>query len=148
MEGARTTVPYLNIDLLPTLTSVLGLEPPLGIDGLDLRAPFPAPRTRVVTSMSGKKRLRVAVEQGGRKLIQFCYPEYREELYDLATDPGEQANIVLDHPGVANTLSDALIRVTHAEPCQLILNAMSGKAPEEMLSPEQIEQLKSLGYIQ
>ena len=147
-DGARTTVPYLNIDLLPMLTSMVGIEPLPGIDGLDLRAPFPAPRTRVMTNISGKKRLQIAVEQGGRKLIQICYPEFREELYDLATDPGEHTNIVLDHPDLANTLADALIGITHAEPCQLIFNTMSGTAPEELLNPEQIEQLKSLGYIQ
>lgn len=147
-KGARTTVPYLNIDLLPTLTSMLGLESPPGIDGLDLRAPFPVPRTRVVTSMAGKKLLRIAVEQEGRKLMQVCQPEFREELYDLTTDPDERANIVLDHPGLASNLSAALIRLTHAEPCQLILSTMGDQAPEELLSPEQIEQLRSLGYIQ
>jgi len=30
----------------------------------------------------------------------------------------------------------------------LIFNTMSGTAPEELLNPEQIEQLKSIGYIQ
>jgi arylsulfatase A-like enzyme len=147
-KGARTAVPYLNIDLLPTLISMLGLEPPPGIDGLDLRAPFPAPRTRVVTSMAGKKLLRIAVEQEGRKLMQVCLPVFREELYDLTTDPDERANIVLDHPGLASNLSAALIRLTRAEPCQLILSTMGDQAQEELLSPEQIEQLRSLGYIQ
>ncbi len=69
-------------------------------------------------------------------------------LYDLTVDPGELSNIVLDHPGLANSLSNSLIRLTNAEPCRLIFNTMSDKSQKELLSPEQIEQLRSLGYIQ
>lgn len=146
--GERTSAPYLNIDLLPTLISMLGLEPQPGIDGLNLLAPFPAPRTRVVTSMTGKKHLRLAIERDGHKLIQVCQPEFQEELYDLTIDPAERINILLDKPDLATDLSDALIGKTGADPCRLILNIARGKAPAELLSPEQIEQLKSLGYVQ
>ena len=38
--------------------------------------------------------------------------------------------------------------MTRIEPCQLIVNSVRGKAPEDLLSSEQIEQLKSLRCIQ
>jgi hypothetical protein len=35
-----------------------------------------------------------------------------------------------------------------SDPCKAISNASQGRIPEELLSPDQIEKLKSLGYIQ
>lgn len=147
-RGRRTDVPYVNIDLLPTLASLVGAQAPPGIDGLDLREPLELPRTRIVTGMTAPERYQIAVERGGNKLIQVCAPEFREELYALATDPGETRDILLDEPALAGELTDALLAWTVAEPCQLIVNSVRGKAPEELLSDEQIEQLRSLGYIQ
>jgi arylsulfatase A-like enzyme len=146
--GGRTDLPYLNIDLLPTLASTVGLALPADIDGIDLRGPVPNPRTRVITGMTSKERFQIAVESGGRKLIQVCRPEFSEGLYDRNSDPGEASDVLLDQPALAGELTDLLEGQTRMEPCQLILNSVRGKAPEELLSDEQIEQLKSLGYIQ
>ena len=98
--------------------------------------------------MTNKSRQEILSERGGHKLMQICTPEYREELYDLGADPGETRNIILDQPGMANTLDELLLGATGSEPCTLIRNVNRGKAPEDLLSKEQIEELKSLGYIQ
>ena len=146
--GMRTDIPYINVDLMPTLLSTLGLPAPEAIDGVDLRSPFAADRIRVVTGMTNGKRFEILTERDGLKLMQICTPEYREKLYDLNTDPGEQHDILLDRPDIANALDEALRDLTQTEPCELIRAVTQGKAPEDLLSPEQIEELKSLGYIQ
>jgi arylsulfatase A-like enzyme len=146
--GSSTRLPYSNIDLLPTLASMVGQPIPEGLDGLDLRATVALPRTRIITGMTSPDRYQIAVERGGQKLYQRCRPEFEELLFDLNTDPGEKNNIILDNPALASELSDLLLSHTIIEPCTLIANSSQGKAPEDLLSPEQIEELKSQGYIQ
>jgi arylsulfatase A-like enzyme len=146
--GSSTRLPYSNIDLLPTLASMIGAPVPEGLDGLDLRGPVPLPRTRVITGMTAPARYQIAIERGGQKLYQRCRPEFSEQLFDLNTDPREQNDIILDQPALAHELASQLQALTIIEPCALIINSTRGKAPEDLLSPEQIEELKSLGYIQ
>ena len=38
--------------------------------------------------------------------------------------------------------------ITLIDPCKIMIDANMGRLQEELLSPEQIEQLRSLGYIQ
>ncbi len=90
----------------------------------------------------------MASEQSAKKLILGCTPEFREELYDLASDPAEKNDLILDEPQLAGELSDAMEDITLSDPCEIMMNANRGRLPEELLSPEQIEQLRSLGYIQ
>jgi len=69
-------------------------------------------------------------------------------LYDLVADPGEKNDLILDQPGQAGRLFEAMESITVSDPCNSIENASQGRVPEDLLSPEQIEKLKSLGYIQ
>ncbi len=146
--GTRTDVPFVNIDMLPTIASIIGADVPGDLDGVDLRAPIDYNRHRIVTAMTNHERYEILSERGGKKLIRTCTPEYREELYDLASDPGEKDNLILDDPSLANQLDGLLQAALGTDPCALIRSVNQGKAPEDLLSPEQIEQLKSLGYIQ
>lgn len=146
-QGARTDARYVGVDLLPTVAAMAGLEPPQGIDGIDLYNPFNADRQRLAVGMTNDKRQEISNERRGKKLILGC-AEYEEELYDLALDPEERNDLVLDQPALAGTLYDAMLGITVADPCNLLKGANRGKAPEDLLSTEQIEQLRSLGYIQ
>jgi len=148
VRGARSDVPFVNVDLLPTIAAMAGIAPPENIDGIDLFHAFDADRFRLSASMTNPKRYEIANEQLANKLILGCTPEFREELYDLETDPGERSDIILDKPQLAGTLSDAMEDITLSDPCEIMMNAHRGRLPEELLSPEQIEQLRSLGYIQ
>jgi arylsulfatase A-like enzyme len=147
-EGSRSDAPVINIDLLPTIASITGADVPPNLDGIDLRGPYQSDRHRIVTGMTNKQRFEILSEAGGRKLIQTCSPEYSEELYDLNLDPGESQNIILDQPELANHLGQLLQAAIKSEPCALIEGVSRGRAPEDLLSAEQIEELKSLGYIQ
>jgi len=146
--GARSDVPFVNVDLLPTIAAMAGIAPPDNIDGIDLFHAFDADRFRLSASMTNNKRYEIASEQLSDKLILGCTPEFREELYDLETDPGELSDLILDNPHLAGKLSDAMEDITLSDPCEIMMNANRGRLPEELLSPEQIEQLRSLGYIQ
>ena len=145
--GARTDARYVNVDLMPTVAAMAGLEAPGNIDGINLLEPFDADRYRLSAGMTNAKRQEMANEQAALKLILSC-SDYSEELYDLASDPGEKTDIVLDRPSEAGRLYDAMLGITIADPCKLLKNANRGRAPEDLLTPEQIEELRSLGYIQ
>jgi arylsulfatase len=147
-QGVRTDARYINTDLLPTVAAMAGIEIPEHIDGVNLLQPFDANRYRVATAMTNYRRHEMANERLGKKFILTCRPEFGEELYDLVTDPGEKTDLILDQPGLAGDYFEALNRITILDPCELIVSANRGKAPEELLTPEQIEDLRSLGYIQ
>ena len=146
--GSRSDAPVLNMDLLPTIASMTSAEVPQELDGIDLRAPIGRDRHRIVTAMTNNQRYEILSEQDGRKLIQTCTEEFSEELYDLNSDPGEKHNLILDDPALANHLDELLGEALPVEPCGMIRAVTQGRAPEDLLSPEQIEELKSLGYIQ
>jgi len=147
-EGARTNVPFVNVDLMPTIAAMAGIKSPGDIDGIDLFNPFDANRFRLSAGMTNKKRFEIANEQAANKFILGCTPEFREELYDLLADSGEKNDLILDQPGQAGRLYAAMESIAMSDPCKAIINASQGRIPEELLSPEQIENLKSLGYIQ
>ena len=147
-QGGRTDVPFVNVDLMPTIAAMAGIEPPSNVDGIDLFHAFDADRYRLSASMTNKERYEIAGEQSAKKLILGCTPEFREELYDLETDPGERSDLILDKPQLAGKLSDAMEDITMSDPCKIMVDANGGRVPEDLLSPEQIEQLRSLGYIQ
>jgi arylsulfatase len=146
-QGARTDARYVGVDLLPTVAAMAGLEIPDHIDGIDLFNPFNADRYRLSVGMTNHKRQEIVNEKGGRKLILGC-TEFSEELYEIASDHGEQNDLILDEPHIAGKLYDAMTEITVADPCGVLKNASAGIASEELLSTEQIEQLRSLGYIQ
>ncbi len=147
-EGVRTDARYVNVDLLPTVAAMAGIELPDSIDGINLVQPFDTNRFRLSASMTNNKRYEIANEQAAQKFILGCTPEFREELYDLSTDPGEKNNLILDRPGQAGRLFEAMESIVLDDPCKTIINANRGRKPKNLLSPEQIEKLKSLGYIQ
>jgi len=148
LEGDRVEEPVMTMDLLPTIASMVGVTAPGSLDGKDLRVSLDPDRHRIVTGMTNPRRYEILSASGGRKLIQLCTPEFSEELYDLNADPSETRNLVLDQPEVANQLGKLLEESISAEPCALIRSVNQGKAPQDLLSKEQIEELKSLGYIQ
>jgi hypothetical protein len=93
-------------------------------------------------------RLRqVTVTQGADKLIVTCRPKFREELYDLGSDPREQDDRILDRPNLAERLYSAMTAAVMNEPCRAIQNAVRGVPPQETLNDKLIEKLRSLGYL-
>ena len=70
----------------------------------------------------------------------------KEELYDLAADPGEIANVLAAHADVVEHARD-LLAEEHAEAAEMRGRNGVGQAETTTLDPQTVEQLRNLGYI-
>ncbi len=70
-------------------------------------------------------------------------PYYSEELYDLAADPGETANVVAEHPDVAATLRAKIRQVRRPSAS----GPAAVPAPVRPLDQRSRDRLRSLGYL-
>jgi arylsulfatase A-like enzyme len=145
--AGRTDIAAQNIDLFPTLGNMLGLDVPR-VDGMDLRAGVPADRIRVTVGMTNRQHHGMVMRQGSEKFIVNCAPEYSEEYYDLAADPQEERDILLDRIDEVEQMFLVLEEIAGGEPCEVIYFAVKDVDPTEGLDEKIIEKLKSLGYLQ
>lgn len=72
----------------------------------------------------------------------------RGELYDLDADPLQQADVSADHPQVSETLRGRLLDWYAANERLARTVRPTGAAPRSLLSEEEIERLKALGYAE
>ena len=127
--------PVSHVDVTPTILELLGLAAPGPVDGLSLVRTPPPDRPLYFEALDasltrGWAPLR-GIIQGGWKYIDL--PD--AELYDLATDPGEQHN-----------RND---RDPHADLLKRTLRLASGPetaAPRVAMDTEAAARLRSLGY--
>lgn len=156
-EGKRLKQSVTLMDILPTLFSLMGVPLPSGqgMEGRDLSGyllhgePLPPDRlyfetfkgtlkrfTRIVAKKIPRHPLYVGFIEGPVKTI--LDPESSElEIYDLASDPDESENLAsqLDSISTTSHILSWFQKSLNPEPVRV------------KLSREQIEQLKSLGYI-
>jgi arylsulfatase A-like enzyme/Tfp pilus assembly protein PilF len=144
--GVRTTEAVGQIDLLPTLLEILGIEPPTQIPGRSqasaVRAassPSRSARSLYAESLVpfytyGWAKLR-AVRSGRWKMIAAPVPE----LYDLESDPGEITNLQAD-------ASEQLAELRR-ELEELSGSPENGEGSMQDLDPETERKLRSLGYL-
>ncbi len=109
-SGTTDDRPIISLDVLPTALAAAGISLPSDkvIDGVNL-LPFlttekmSAPHSRLCwRAAQGTAR---AVREGSWKMVRLN--GMPDELYDLATDPGEQRNVVSTHPEVAQKLAQS-----------------------------------------
>jgi len=102
-------------DILPTILSYAGLPVPAGIEG---RAYPGEPDNRPVFSMNrdlhpDEKTLNVAMREGDWKYVvhigHWNHPWPQQELYDLAQDPMERANLISSEPERAATMRQRVL---------------------------------------
>jgi len=127
------------IDIPPTVLGLVGIDPPAGLDGIDLAESWrddtvPERALEIETSWIDGTRAKRGIRTPTHKLIVDLESDERE-LYDLIEDPGETENLY-PHPA-AEPLERALAAAISAE-----------AGSEVVLSPEDLEQLRSLGYVQ
>jgi tetratricopeptide (TPR) repeat protein len=136
------------VDVLPTVLSLLGIDIPKRVEGVDLSSDL------VETRRSGGARLLYSeslwpelynccplygILDGTWKYIQSCKPE----LYDLSRDGGEKVNLVDKQPQTARRLRGRL------EEWQKAM-AATAKPPSDVRVPlgkDTLRQLESLGYV-
>ena len=158
-------------DVAPTLLDLAGVEvddfpsAPTELDGRSVaealrtgRAASPAPALHLTdhTKVSTLNPRQPVKGRAGRwwvlrdhdwKLVRIPLGDERfdEELFDLATDPGEVSDRLADRPDVANRLRDRLVALEEA--WRATADLSSGDAAPESLDAARIEALRSLGYI-
>jgi arylsulfatase A-like enzyme len=138
-RGVHVDTRVSQVDLMPTILSLLGIESPGGLDGVSLlQAPD---RHRAVLAESaygravyGWARL-AAVYKGSLKYVEGPSPE----IYDLDRDPLERNNVVADRAADASTL-------------RWLLRSREGPDADRLdgssvLGASDVQRLAALGYI-
>ncbi len=144
--GYRVPATVRLLDVLPTLVDQLALPPVTAAQGASLMPLVVGTReasTRAAFAESVKKGPpQQALYLGPWKLIRMAGGAVAM-LYDVAADPLEQDNVMADQPATAAALT-ALLERHVAENARLA----GGKEAEAVpLGAEQLERLKSLGYV-
>lgn len=136
--GVHVTERVSQVDLMPTLLSLLGVAIPEGIDGWDLTRPAEVDRDIYAETLQGRIEygwapLR-APYRAKHKYIAGPFPE----LYDLERDPLEQRNLYTSHPTLAKPLAAQIAAWSAGDP-----EIPSARVE---LDAEEIARLEALGY--
>jgi arylsulfatase A-like enzyme len=147
--GARISALVETVDFLPTLLEVAGARPPAHVQGesfLPLVTGSESPKT---ASLGRDKLDRDRYTLRTRQLtLVHNTREASSELYDLVHDPGELSDLSSEHPQELERLLQ-LLRVA-IEDNEVLAEALD-TAPlvdEEVLSDEERELLRAIGYLE
>ncbi len=133
------------VDIVPTVCSLLRIEAPADIQGIDLSADLSGDghtrkdRYLFCESLWPTKyeaNPLLGIVDGRFKYIQTTRPE----LYDLSADTAEAGNLVAKDPNRARTMQEKLAHILEAS----AHNTSGGTAA---LDAESLKRLQSLGYI-
>ena len=136
------------LDILPTISAYLGLEPNpiwqgrniLNPERLEERPAF----SKTLGVWPGSLMGTETVIQGRFKLIHKIR-KGKMELYDVLADPGDLIDLASDRPELVRELS-ALLQ-EHAEQNASLVELYEIEDLETTLDEETIERLRQLGYL-
>ncbi|MHC5209192.1 MAG: sulfatase family protein [Planctomycetota bacterium] len=147
--GERVSTPVSLVDVMPTCLALLGLEPPAGLDGLDVSdawrtdaGAYAGADGRVIfggadhNNAAGDDVTRSA--RSGRYKLILDRVTGTSALYDVVADPGERDDISAEHAELAAMLRTQLERYEAHQ-------AQGDSLPA--LTPEETERLRALGYF-
>jgi arylsulfatase A-like enzyme/Flp pilus assembly protein TadD len=140
-KGVRVKQQARTIDLLPTILEMVGSKAPAGVQGTSLTPSFYG--KEVPTSYSYAETLFPKLNMGWAELRSLRTNRWKyirapkPELYDLAQDPGETANVIAANPAEARDLDARMGAVTGG----------TEKVAPAAMDPRTLQQLKSLGYL-
>lgn len=154
--GARLQTPAQLIDVTPTILPLLGFSlEGSPFQGRDLFAMAPdEPRSlfAMAAKLFTREPIRIAMIKGARKFV--LWPETgRQALYDLRADPGERRNLLADANSAnhANGNADANVQKDSPDWAGEVRAWWARNdrlRPDDFtLDPDQMERLKSLGYV-
>ncbi len=141
-----------NIDLLPSLASIAGLNyVSEATDGVNWLDGIPENRPLLTTQMTNKGKLSMAMLKGHYKTISWCTEKegFREELFNLSDDPLELTDLIqsVDHAETVSDMFGHAFSAAGGDPCMIIADAIAGGSITDV-DEETLEALRSLGYIQ
>lgn len=134
--GVTTSRFATALDIAPTILAHFGLAAG-DLPGHDLAQP-PARGARLLLSKD-------AVRVDDLKLV-LATPEFPRALYDLAADPGEQTNLLPGREADARRLEE-IRRLALAAARRRMTVAVDGAAENQPFTAEELERLRSLGYL-
>lgn len=131
-----------HVDLMPTILSLLGLDPPQRHDGVDLtvreQQPCPIQAETLYSLLFHGWAALLAVYDGPYKYIHGPVPE----LYDISQDPHESTNLAESRPELAATLRETLAGLFGPD-----LDVTAVAQPTKTLSMAELTKLQALGYV-
>jgi arylsulfatase A-like enzyme len=144
-EKRRIATPVSLVDVLPTLLETAGIAVPGGLDGVSLRPLWGEEGRAVDDRYLFSEADHNNVEHDITRAVR--YREYKllynrltreQQLFNLSTDPGERTDLSLEQGNAVAALSTRLER---------FMAESKSEAPVRSLSEEEIEKLRSLGYL-
>jgi arylsulfatase A-like enzyme len=145
--GATVDTITQSIDFLPTILEMLELPEPTSVQGRSLLP--------LVGATSPPQDSTFARSKLNRDLYSLRTADHalllniktgQTELYDRREDPGERLDISDLNPGIVDALSERLMATLSANR-ELAGAIVEGNRNDSILSAEQKEQLKSIGYV-
>ena len=114
-EGIRqprvTKFPSVTMDIFPTVAAIAGLPPEAALqpqDGIDLRPLFEGEPGRREQAIGFRHGGRIALIDNHLKIVRNSADKAAYQVFDLAADPGETADISSDRPGETARLREAV----------------------------------------
>lgn len=142
--GRRVASQVRLIDVAPTILDLVGALPLPEAQGVSL-APYLRGETRDLGLVAYSETLAPFLDYRYSSLAALRTEEWkyidapRQELYQLASDPGELSNAIDDHPEVALRMRQRL----H----QLLASPAAGEDAPEEIDADRRARLQSLGYL-
>jgi arylsulfatase A-like enzyme len=163
--GLRIPHSVAIVDVMPTVLSLLGLPIPEHVQGRDLSALMrgEAPdRSEVFVDgmLAGKRSGPLAfIEEGDGRRWSYVQIAQRSkggdytftapaELYDLDADPGQHDDIAAENPEVVARLERRLLERLEGDWQAGLALGLQEEPEESLLSEEEREQLRQLGYVE
>ena len=155
--GVRVKGQVQSLDLFPTALGLLGLDPSrYALGGRDLLFSIASGNVDALpivleTSMSGDPRY--ALRNGVHKLLPPFSLDFGhglqvqkgEEIYNLIEDPKETVNLAPDHPKMSEMLQAEMAAQMNAIRARWGVGEKLSRS--QALSAEEVERLRSLGYL-
>jgi len=144
-EGLKVEQPVSLVDVLPTITDLLGLPRPAGASGVSLlplitgAKPEPRPIFAVTWRPEAYSDKTAVIARGYKFIHSLTDDRDWEELYDLEADPDELVDLAPSVPPILDELRNILTT-------RLSSSAMAAVNPAD-LSEEEIDRLRALGYV-
>ena len=140
--GVRDDRPVSQVDIMPTVLSLLGIDSTVAGDGEALTGSVGKTRPVYFETLAGTMEYGweplLGVRTGSRKYIHSS----QAELYELARDPDEARNLAAAEPAAAARMKDLLGALFGPE-----LEQVADVTPTVAPSAGDLESLQALGYL-